>query len=81
MTRIFSLNEDGRVYSSVSTTRRNEISRSMSTPELSSLENAAPAVRLDEHSIGTPVVEARPVEIEYFCCCSRVKEMPQTIWL
>tara|TARA_B000000609_G_scaffold87811_1_gene66594 strand:- start:1778 stop:2020 length:243 start_codon:yes stop_codon:yes gene_type:complete len=76
MTHIFSLNGDGRVYS------RNEISRSMSTPELSSLENAAPAVRLDEHPIGTPVVEARPVEIEYFCCfCSRVKEIPQASWL
>ena len=63
------------------TSRRNEVSRSISTPELSSLESAVPAVRVDEYPIGMPVVEARPVEIDYFCCCcSRVKEMPQASW-
>ena len=72
MTHIFSLDGDGRVY------RRNEVSRSISTPELCSLESAVPAVRVDECAVGTPVVEARPVEIDYFCCCcSRVKEIPQ----
>ena len=72
MTHIFSLDGDGRVY------RRNEVSRSISNPELCSLESAVPAVRVDECAIGTPVVEARPVEIDYFCCCcSRVKEIPQ----
>ena len=72
MTHIFSLDGDGRVY------RRNEVSRSISSPELCSLESAVPAVRVDECAIGTPVVEARPVEIDYFCCCcSRVKEIPQ----
>ena len=66
---IFSLDRDGRV------------GRSISTPELSSLESAVPAVRVDEYPIGTPVVEARPVEIDYFCCCcSRVKEIPQASW-
>ena len=78
MTHIFSLDGDGRVYRSASTTRRNEVSRSISTPELCSLESAVPAVRVDEYAVGTPVVEARPVEIDYFCCCcSRVKEIPQ----
>jgi len=72
MTHIFSLDGDGRVY------RRNEVSRSISSPELCSLESAVPAVRVDECAVGTPVVEARPVEIDYFCCCcSRVKEIPQ----
>ena len=72
MMHIFSLDGDGRVY------RRNEVSRSISSPELCSLESAVPAVRVDECAIGTPVVEARPVEIDYFCCCcSRVKEIPQ----
>ena len=81
MMNIFSLDGGGRVYSSVSTTRRNEVSRSISTPELSSLESALPAIRVDEYAIGTPVVEARPVEIDYFCCCcSRVKEIPQASW-
>ncbi len=48
--------------------------RYMSTPELRSLEHAAPAIKV---VIGTPAVEARPVEIDYFCCCcSRVKEPP-----
>ena len=48
--------------------------RYMSTPELRSLEHAVPAM---EVVIGTPAVEARPVEIDYFCCCcSRVKEPP-----
>ena len=50
------------------------IRRYMSTPELRSLEHAVPAM---EVVIGTPAVEARPVEIDYFCCCcSRVKEPP-----
>ena len=76
MTHIFSLDGNDRVYRSPE--RRNEVSRSMSTPELCSLESAVPAVRVDEYPIGTPVVEARPVEIDYFCCCcSRVKEIPQ----
>jgi len=50
------------------------ITRSASTPEMRSLESAVPAVQI---TLGTPVVEARPVEIDYFCCCcSRVKEPP-----
>ena len=50
--------------------------RYMSTPELRSLEHPAPAMEI---VIGTPAVEARPVEIDYFCCCcSRVKEIPLT---
>ncbi len=63
MMHTFSLTGDGGVY------RRDEVRRSISTPELESLESAVPAVRVDEYSIGTPVVEARPVEIDYFCCC------------
>ena len=50
------------------------VTRSASTPELRSLESAVPAEQI---ALGTPVVEARPVEIDYFCCCcSRVKEPP-----
>jgi len=49
-----------------------QIRRPLSTPELRSLESAIPAVEIVS---ATPVVEARPVEIDYFCCCcSRVKE-------
>ena len=50
------------------------VTRSASTPELRSLESAVPAEQI---ALGTPVVEARPVEIDYFCCCcSRVKDIP-----
>ena len=51
MTHIFSLDGDDRVYRSVSTTRRNEVSRSISTLELCSLESSVPAVRVDEYAV------------------------------
>ena len=67
-THIFHLEEDNGERNTV------QIRRPLSTPELRSLDCAFPAVGVVS---GTPVVEAVPVEIDYFCCCcSRVKEPP-----